>query len=88
MSGRTKREYLKAIDHRYQRASPAEKGQILDEFCQVCGCNRKYAIRLLNRPLPTPGSRPRRRRPQHYSQQALSILLAVWEPPAIPGRSG
>ena len=37
---------------RYKKASKPLRARILDEFCQVCGYNRKYAIRLLNGPAP------------------------------------
>lgn len=49
MSKRAKNEYLLEIKIHYQRASKEEKRQILDEFCKVCGYNRKYAIRILNK---------------------------------------
>jgi len=39
--------YLKAIYPRYRKSSKALKGRILDEFCRVCGYNRKHAIRKL-----------------------------------------
>ncbi|MBI3324892.1 MAG: DDE-type integrase/transposase/recombinase [Candidatus Omnitrophica bacterium] len=84
MSRRAKWEYLCAIYARYQRASPAEKSRILDEGCQVCGYHRKYAIRLLNGPLPARPPRGRRRRPTTYSAQALSILTQVWEAAGYP----
>ena len=48
MSNASKREYLRTIQSRYKKASKTEKTIILDEFCLVCGYNRKYAIRLLN----------------------------------------
>ena len=47
--GKNERQaYLKAIRSRYRRARKKVKVTILDEFCAVCGYNRKYAIRLLN----------------------------------------
>ena len=49
MSRNSKREYLLAIWGRYQRAGREYKRKILDEFCEVCGYARKYAIGLLNR---------------------------------------
>ncbi|MBI5746852.1 MAG: hypothetical protein HZA13_07605 [Nitrospirae bacterium] len=52
MSGTSKWEYFKAIYTRYQKASKAIRQQILNEFCQVCGYHRKYAIRRLCSPLP------------------------------------
>jgi len=47
MSPIAKKEYLKTIAPRYQKASRKEKARILDEFCSNCGYNRKYAIRKL-----------------------------------------
>jgi hypothetical protein len=84
MGRRSKWEYLKAIYQRYRQVSRAVKRRILDEFCQVCGYNRKYAIRLLNGRLPPPGARPPRRRPTRYSYQAVGILTAVWEAAGYP----
>ena len=48
MTNGSKRQYLLKIKNRYLKSDKAEKNQILNEFCKVCGYNRKYAIRLLN----------------------------------------
>jgi len=48
MSNESKNDYLEKIKPRYQKATKLEKVTILDEFCSVCGYNRKYAIRKLN----------------------------------------
>ena len=53
-----RREYLRAIFTRYHRSAAEQKGTILDEFCKVCGYNRKYAIRLRNGPPPEARPRP------------------------------
>jgi len=53
MSWASRREYLRRIYPRYQRASWVEKQRILDEFCATCDYNRKYAVRVLNGPPPT-----------------------------------
>ncbi|MFQ5990461.1 MAG: integrase [Candidatus Methylomirabilales bacterium] len=80
MARRSKGEYLRSIYQRYQRAPRAEKGMILEEFCQVCGYNRKYAIWLLNRPLPKVAVRKRTvSRSPTYSQAMVRILAKVWE---------
>jgi len=50
MSKRAKQEYLQQIRERYKVATKQEKKKILDEFCTVCGYNRKYAIKILNKP--------------------------------------
>ena len=85
MGKRTKWEYFRAIYQRYRKASLSVKSQILEEFCHVCGYNRKYAIAKLNGPIPEfkpPAKRPRRS--LTYSSQALSILQAVWEASGYP----
>jgi hypothetical protein len=48
MGKNEKRAYRRAIRARYRAASRAEKTRILDEFCEVCGYHRKYAVRLLS----------------------------------------
>ena len=78
MAQRSKREYLQSIYGRYQQSSRVEKQKILDEFMHVCSYHRKYAIGLLNRPLPSP--RPRRvpkRRPL-YSAAVIDVLAELW----------
>lgn len=47
MSPTVKRELLKAIAPRYQKARRKERSKILDEFCVNFSYNRKYAIRKL-----------------------------------------
>lgn len=80
MARQSKREYLQSIHERYRRARRAEKTAMLEEFCKVCGYNRKYAIWLLKRPLSQPKA-PRRRtkRSVTYSQAAITTLAKVWE---------
>lgn len=85
MGRHSKWEYFKAIYGRYRKACQRIKSQILDEFCCICGYNRKYAIRKLNGALPE--ERPKR--PHHprgyaYSPQVISILAAVWEGAGYP----
>lgn len=80
MARPSRREYLRSIYHRYRRAGRKEKAAILAEFCRVCGYNRKYAIGLLNRPVPG-AVRPRRttRRSPEYSETMVRVLAKVWE---------
>lgn len=76
MSQNSKKEYLLAIWERYQRAGRQFKSKILDEFCQVCGYARKYAIELLRRKprvrAKKPGPKPK------YDQAVFQPLLALW----------
>ncbi len=54
MSFGAKRELLLQVSARYQSASHQQKSIILDEFIAATGYARKYAIRLLTRPAPSP----------------------------------
>jgi hypothetical protein len=85
MSGRSKREYFERIYWRYRKAGKREKARILDEFCRVCGYNRKYAIRKLSGP-PPEDKPPKARKPRGYTyaNQVISILEAVWEVAGYP----
>ena len=85
MSRRAKREYFERIYWRYQKARKREKIQILNEFCRVCGYNRKYAIRKLNGlPAEEQKAKPRKPRGYEYAAQVISILEEVWEAAGYP----
>lgn len=86
MNGRSRREYLEVIYSRYRQEDPREKQVILNEFCRNTGYNRKYAIRLLNGPPPSPRrERPgARHRSPTYSAGVIAILGAVWEAAGFP----
>lgn len=77
MSLSSKKEYLNRIYGRYQRAGRKHKSKILDEFCEVCRYHRKFALRLLNRPL-----RSRRRqagaRRRYDRPTVLPALKPIW----------
>jgi hypothetical protein len=80
MARQSKREYLRSIHKRYHRGRRTEKTAMLEEFCKVCGYNRKYAIWLLSRPLSNDA--PRRaviRRSATYSKASIAVLAKVWE---------
>ena len=85
MGGKSRWDYLRAIYIRYQKISKPLRGRILDEFCQVCDYNRKYAIRLLNGPVPQkPKTIVRKGRRSAYSAKVISALAAIWEAAGYP----
>ena len=100
MSGKSRWDYLKAIYSRYKKVSKPLRTRILDEFCQVCGYNRKYAIRLLNGPAPQkPETTAKGRRPTygakviltltaHLGGRWLSLLSATQSSPTIVASLG
>ena len=76
MGFQAKRELLLQTGLRYSEASGHLKTNILDEFVMATGYNRKYAIRLLNRPaIPSALGivRPRERKYGPTIQEALGI---------------
>ena len=80
MARQSKRDYLRSIYERYRRGRRSEKSTILEEFCKVCGYNRKYAIWLLGRPLARRGARRRVSvRSASYGKALIVILAKVWE---------
>jgi len=85
-----KMKHFKAIYDRYHKASRRLKKIILDEFCEVCGYNRKYAIHKLNgSPLEDKiylqqVAKFRRRRPAIYHPQTIQLLSKVWEAASYP----
>jgi hypothetical protein len=78
MGHKEKRAYLEAIRHRYQRARRQEKSKILDEFCAVCGYNRKYAIRVLKRPHRRKKRNKPGRLPLYSGERLLKPLQTIW----------
>ncbi len=84
MTAMGRHEYLRAIYDRYRRSSAEVKGKILDEFCRVCDCHRKHAIRLLHGPRPEAHPRPRRPRGPSYGRTVIQALAQVWEAAGYP----
>jgi hypothetical protein len=84
MSRKSKWDYLKAIYFRYQKVSKPLRARILDEFCQVCGYDRKYAIRLINGPAPQKPKRSAKGRRPTYAAKVVSVLAAIWEAAGYP----
>lgn len=73
-----KRAYLEAIRKRYQKAGRGLKSKILDEFCEVCHYNRKYAIRALSRCKRKKKPLKRGRRPKYAGEPILGPLKTIW----------
>ncbi len=77
MSKNEKFAYRKRIKMRYDRGSKEEKSRILEEFCEVCSYNRKYAIRLLNGPFVWSTKKPGR--VSKYEEPGfLKVLKQLW----------
>lgn len=78
MNRQEKQAYYEAIRKRYKQSSREAKGGILNEFCKVCGYQRKYAIRKLGQSLKTT-SRRNPGRVSVYNQMAvIEVIRAIW----------
>jgi hypothetical protein len=78
MSFGAKRELLLQISARYRDASHQQKSIILDEFIAATGYARKYAIRLLTRPAPSPVAAITRPRAPRYGLAVQEALRVAW----------
>lgn len=81
MTKASKMEYYEEIRNRYKKSDKDEKGTILDEFCKLCGYNRKYAIRKLSsKTLKKQRSGLKIGRPKIYYSKAIEVyILRVWK---------
>ncbi|MDP2193430.1 MAG: hypothetical protein Q8K36_02765 [Alphaproteobacteria bacterium] len=76
MTPQEKKSYLVEIKARYKKACKKEQGRILDEFCAVCHYHRKYAIRILSKPIHRPKKKPG---PVcYYDEAVLNVLRPIW----------
>lgn len=76
MTTEMRRIYLETIRSRYRKSTKKDKSQILNEFCNVCGYERKYAIRILWGHVEPRSSRPGPKRV--YSHQVIPHLIYFW----------
>jgi len=76
MGIQARKEYLKAIWQRYQKASRKEKSLILDEFSKNCGYSRKHAIRRLRAPHWSGRNKPGPK--VRYDQNFVEVLEWLW----------
>jgi hypothetical protein len=78
ISKQTRRELLETLRERYRNASKIDKTKILDEFIDLAGWHRKYAIRLLTGVDPVMPKEPRLGR-TIYSEAVRQALVVLWE---------
>jgi len=86
MRKESRMEYVESIYERYRESPKSSKTKILDELCEVCKYNRKYAIFKLMH-LPHKGkarARPKRRRSKKYDHRVLEVIEKVWKAAHYP----
>lgn len=82
MSKKSKQEYLDALRERYFSCSKIQKKAILDEVCDICGYNRKYAIRALKKKVK-PKSKKKNTKPgrkkKYDNSEIKSAIVYIWK---------
>ena len=88
MSQKSKDEVLKLMRWRYARRGREGRTKLLDEFCALCGYERKYAIKLLRgkrraegKPVKKGGPHPK------YGDAERTVLKAIWMAAEQPCKS-
>ena len=78
MSQNEKKAYYYAIKERYLKSNKREKSIILNEFCKICGYNKKYAIRLLNKKDTYKYKKKSGHKPIYTSLEFITALKNIW----------
>ena len=85
MSNTSKYEYLQQIRLRYKFANTKKhKSYLIDELCEVCAYNRKYAITLLNATNTHKNKIRRGRKPIYNHPHILAVLMEIWKKAELP----
>jgi len=83
MTQASKHELRPIFAVKYRRANRSGKTKLLNEFCELTGYHRKYAIALLKQEERT-SPRPRPPRERRYDDDAVQILVKIWEAAGYP----
>ena len=79
MSEKSREEVLQTMRERYAGRGRKGRTKLIDEFCELCGYERKYAIKLLRgqrrefgRKVSKSGSKPK------YGDEERAVLKRIW----------
>jgi hypothetical protein len=76
MSQLSRKEYLAKMRWRYARRGREGKSRLLDELCEVCGYDRKHAIKLLGGQFAaSPGKVGRK---PLYAKEVIAVIKPIW----------
>ena len=79
MSEKSTGEILKIMRPKYARRGREARSRLLDEFCQLCGFERKYAIKLLGGKRRAQGAiHARSGSKAKYGEAERKVLKAIW----------
>src|SRR5258708_19089614 len=74
----SRHDLARALAPRYAHASRREKGELLDDFCEITQYTRKHALVLLNDPPTEDPPRSVGGRPLSYGPAEVALLRMCW----------
>jgi hypothetical protein len=78
LSTRSKKEVLAVMRLRYAGRGREGRSRLLDEFCELCGCERKYAIKLLRGQRGLEAKAKRGGPKPKYGKAERQVLKTIW----------
>ena len=78
MQRASRHDLARVLSPRYVHASRGEKGELLDDFCEITGYTRKHALVLLSHPPAEHGIWNHRGRPPSYGPDEVALLRVCW----------
>ena len=78
MSARSRKEVLEQARQRYAKRGREGRSRLLDEVCELCGYERKYAIKVLSGKRAIGGSRKRGGWQAIYGEAEREVIKAIW----------
>ena len=73
-----KKNYKKVVQERYLNSTKADKSKILDEYCNMCNYNRKYAIRSLSGEANSGATKRPGPKPKYPEDLVCEPLGRIW----------
>ncbi|HEY5812241.1 MAG TPA: hypothetical protein VIT23_06285, partial [Terrimicrobiaceae bacterium] len=79
MSAKSRKEVLEQARQRYGKRGREGRSRLLDEVCELCGYERKYAIKVLSGNRAIVGSGRQRGGSQAiYGEAEREVIKAIW----------
>src|SRR4029077_5325583 len=80
MSAKSRKEVLEQARQRYGKRGRGGRSRLLDEVCELCGYERKYAIKMLSGKRAIIGSSGRKRGGSQaiYGVAEREVIKAIW----------
>jgi hypothetical protein len=80
MSARSRKEVLEQARQRYAKRGREGRSRLLNEVCELCGYERKYAIKVLSGKRAIVGSNGHKRGGSQtiYGVAEREIIKAIW----------